>query len=221
MDAVERLDLLDTTRIIYTSDHGEAAGHHGILGKANHYEHSIGVPLLIQGAGITPGTRVAPVVSLVDLFPTIVESVGGTFADEDLSLPGKSLWDLATGTADPTDRIAFTEFHAMGSLTASFAIRKGSHKLIYHVDMPSQLFDLSVDPREENDLLAAAQNHPVADALIAELHKIVDPQAVEKQEKPDQRARIEELGGVEAVAKAGVFSVSPIPGKSVDLETTK
>ena len=157
----------------------------------------------------------------MDLFPTIVEAVGGKLSQEDLDLPGESLWDLASGRAKSRDRTAFSEFHAMGSLNASFAVRKDAFKLIYHVDTPSQLFDLSTDPREENDLLAGGQAHPKADELLDELRQIVDPQKAEKQAKSDQLARIEELGGVDEVAKAGVFSVSPIPGKSVDLETTK
>lgn len=219
--AMERLDLMDTTRIIYTSDHGEAAGHHGIMGKANHYEHSIGVPLLIQGNGIEPGTQVNDIVSLVDLFPTIIEGVGGTFSEEDRDLPGKSLWNLATGCKAPSDRIAFSEFHAMGSVNASFAVIKGGFKLIYHVDMPSQLFDLSQDPLEENDLLSNGKSHPVATELLADLKKIVDPEGTDHRAKSDQRARIDELGGIGAVVEAGVFSVSPIPGKSVELEPTK
>ena len=220
-DAMEGLGLMDTTRIIYTSDHGEAAGHHGIMGKSNHYEHSIGVPLLIQGQGITPGTRVNDVVSHVDLFPTIVEAVGGQLSRNDRTLPGKSLWGLATGTETSRDHVAFTEFHAMGSLNASFAVRRGDFKLIYHVDMPNQLFDLSSDPKEENDLLANGQSHPKVNELLQDLKNIVDPEATDQMAKSDQRARIEELGGVEAVAKAGVFSVSPVPGKSVELEETK
>ena len=121
VEAMERLNLMDTTRIIYTSDHGEAAGNHGILGKANHYEHSLGVPL--QREGINPGTIVDDVVSLVDLFPTIVEGVGAELAAEDNDLPGQSLWGLASGVAAKRKNLAFSEFHAMGSLNASFAIR--------------------------------------------------------------------------------------------------
>ena len=221
VDAMERLDLMRSTRIIYTSDHGEAAGHHGILGKANHYEHSIGVPLLMQGQGIAPGTVVDDVVSLVDLFPTLVEGVGAELSAQDQDLPGQSLWGLACKTDQLEPGAAFCEFHAMGSVNASFALRKLDYKLIYHVDMPNQLFDLANDPNEENDLLAGGKTHPNEAELVALLKEIVDPEQTDQRAKSDQRARIEELGGVEAVANAGVFSVSPIPGKQVDLETTR
>ena len=215
---LEQMDLMDSTRIIYTSDHGEAAGHHGIMGKSNHYEHSIGVPLMMQGPGIEPGTNIEDVVSLVDLFPTIVEGVGAELAEADADLPGQSLWPLMAGGNSTSAGQAFTEFHAMGSVNASFALRKSDHKLIYHVGMPSQLFDLSNDPLEEHDLLSGGGSHPEADALEAELRMLVDPETTDQRAKADQKARIEELGGVDAVSKAGIFSASPIPGKSVEME---
>ena len=89
---METLNLIDETRVLYTSDHGEAAGHHGILGKANHYEHGIGVPLVMAGPGIPQGRVVEQLASHVDLFPTIVEAVGAEIAAEDIDLPGTSLW---------------------------------------------------------------------------------------------------------------------------------
>jgi len=220
LSIMEQLQLLDSTRIIYTSDHGEAAGHHGIMGKANHYEHSIGVPLFIQGAGVEPGTIVDEAVSLVDLFPTIVEGVGAALSSEDRTLPGRSLWPSACGFTQSADTVAFTEFHAMGAVNASFAVRKGSFKLIHHVGMRDQLFDLSNDPFEESDLLATVETNSKHEELLIELHKIVDPESVDKRAKADQRARIDELGGIDIIANAGVFSASPIPGKAVELEAT-
>ena len=50
----------------------------------------------------------------------------------------------------------FAEYHASGSRNAGFVYREGRFKLIYHVDMPNQLFDLDGDPLEEHDLLADA-----------------------------------------------------------------
>ena len=220
ISAMERLQLMDKTRIIYTSDHGEAAGHHGIMGKANHYEHSIGVPLIIQGSGIEPGTIVNETVSLVDLFPTIVEGIGATLTDEDQTLPGRSLWPSASGLAQSADALAFTEFHAMGAVNASFALRKGTFKLIFHVGMPNQFFDLSNDPLEENDLLTSVDTTPEYEELLTELLKIVDPETVDQRAKTDQRKRIEELGGIDTIANAGIFSASPVPGKPVELEAT-
>jgi len=219
MKAAEKLDLMDSTRVIYTSDHGEAAGHHGIMGKSNHYEHALGIPLLISGQGIPQGGIRKHITSHVDLFPTLAESVGADLMPEDKSLPGQSLWPVLTGEEpDTADGEAFAEFHAMGARNAGFALRKGRHKLIYHVGMPRQLFDLTNDPLEQHDLMLEDPDHPTAAALEERLRARVDPEQVDQQAKSDQRAHAENFGGMEAVAKAGVFSASPIPGKSVELE---
>lgn len=214
----ENLGLMRDTRVIYTSDHGEAAGHHGIMGKANHYEHALGVPLLIAGAGVPAGKVVGQISSHVDLFATIVEAVGAELVEEDASLPGQSLWPAIGGAG--TMRSAFAEYHAMGARNAGFALRQGRYKLIYHVGMPRQLFDLAADPMEERDLMLDQPHHPTADELEAQLRRIVDPEAVDRRAKADQLAHAGAFGGIAEVAKAGVFSASPIPGKDVELEVT-
>ena len=217
LDEAARLGLMESTRILYTSDHGEAAGHHGIYGKANLYEHAMGVPLIVAGPGIPEGGVVQQVTSQVDLFPTMVEAMGAQLTEEDEDLPGVSLWPAMGG--DEKDRAAFAEYHAMGSRNASFALRDGDHKLVYHVDMPNQLFDLAADPREERDLLAGGSTSPVAAQLERKLRDRVDPEEVNARGKAEQLAHMEKFGGIDQVRKAGVFSVSPIPGKTVQLES--
>jgi choline-sulfatase len=214
LQTVDALGLTDSTRMIYTSDHGEAACHHGILGKANHYEHALGVPLLMAGPDIPEGRIIEQPTSHVDLFPTITEAMGLEQIDDDLL--GQSLWPAIGG--DEAPRTIFAEYHAMGSRNSGFALRDGDFKLIYHVDMPNQLFDLSTDPREENDLLADGKTHAAAGSLERQLRTIVDPEAVDARSKAEQAQHMEKFGGIDEVKKAGIFSRSPIPGKAVELE---
>lgn len=219
MAEVERLGFMDNTRIIYTSDHGEAAGNHGILGKSNHYEHGLGVPLIMAGPDIPADTVIDNPVSHVDLFPTILEAMAVEPTDADRDLPGRSLWqDINTANDKIPERTVFTEFHAMGSKNSSFALRLGDYKLIYHVGMPRQLFNLADDPREEVDLLLNGKTHAKADELEALLREVVDPEAIDVKSKVDQVAHMEKFGGVEAIRKTGIFSRSPIPGAEVELE---
>jgi len=163
------------------------------------------------------GKTVDAIASHVDLFPTIAEAVGADLTSEDKSLPGRSLWPAIMGERQEA-RHAFAEFHAMGALNAGFSLRDGDLKLIYHVGMPRQLFDVVADPLEEHDLLLSAPDHPLAATLEAKLRTIVDPEAVDARAKADQIAHVEALGGLEVVRNAGVFSVSPIPGKAVQIE---
>jgi choline-sulfatase len=218
IQAADGLGLLGGTRIVYTSDHGEAAGNHGILGKANHYEHALAVPLLMAGPGIPEAKVIDESVSHVDLFPTLLEAMHVQPNPEDIDLPGRSLWPLITGRGEAESRPVFAEYHAMGSRNSGFALRDGDFKLVYHVGMPRQLFDLSSDPREEHDLLAGGGTHPAAEALERKLRDILDPEAVDERSKADQLAHAEKFGGMDEVRKAGIFSRSPIPGKAVELE---
>jgi len=211
LEALDAAGLSDDTRVIYTADHGYSHGNHFILGLFNLYEHSVGVPLIMAGPDIPAGRRVEQIVSHVDLYPTILEGLGVAPAAADLALPGLSLWPALAG--HETERLGFAEYHALGSKAGAFMLRRGTDKLIYHVGMKPQLFDLAADPEERRDLIAAGEGHDLAAALEQELRTIVDPEAADAAAKADQRARAAELGGKEAImARRGGFVYSPPPG---------
>jgi choline-sulfatase len=92
-------------------------------------------------------------------------------------------------------------------------LRDGTDKLIYHVGMQPQLFDLANDPEELHDLIAEGRGHDRAAVLERTLRTIVDPEAADAAAKADQRARVAELGGKDAIlARRGGFVYSPPPG---------
>jgi choline-sulfatase len=216
MAEADGLGLLDKTRILYTSDHGEAAGNHGLCGKSVLYEHSIGVPLLMAGPEV-PNARVIDQIAMhVDLFPTIVEAMGCGLAEEDEDLPGRSLWPAVNG--DEEHRIAFAEFHAQSSKTGSYLLRDGSDKLIYHVNMPNQLFDLAADPTETRDRILAGEGSETEAALEAKLRALLDPEAVDARAKAEQLAHTDRHGGVDAVRERGSITYTPVPGDPLDME---
>jgi choline-sulfatase len=215
----EELGLFESTRVLYTSDHGEAIGNHGLFGKWTLYEHSAAVPLIMMGADIPRGRVVGQLASHVDLFPTIVDSVGARLLGEDDTLPGQSLWPAIEGRE--AARPAFAEYHSSGSRNGAFMLRAGDWKLIYHVNEPDQLFDLASDPHETRDLIElAAENEHVAQqaaALEAKLRAIVDPEAADRRAKADQLARAEQHGGIESIAATGYFTHTPTPGQSAEM----
>lgn len=201
------------TRVLYTSDHGELCGLQGLFGKCCLLEESIAVPLLMAGPDIAPGSVVKQITSHVDLFPTVLESTGVALSDADGDLPGISLWP-AIREAE-TDRVGFAEYHAAASKSGMFMLRDGDWKLIYHVGMPAQLFDLASDPREQVDL---GPDHPKASELEARLRTICDPEAVDARAKADQRAWIEHWGGMEAVMAEGSLVYTPPPGGTAEIQ---
>jgi len=215
MNAVEALGLLPSTRVMYTSDHGEAAGNHGLFGKSVLYDHSMAVPLIMAGPGVPEGRAVNQLVSHVDIYPTLIEAMGGRFSIDDTDLAGVSLWPAMEGHEQA--RSGFGEFHSQSSKVGSFMLRDGDNKLIYHVDMPPQLFDLKDDPFETKDL--AGEDASRLAALEAKLRTIVDPESVDLRAKSDQMTHIERHGGVDAVRERGTFNYSPVPGDDAAMET--
>lgn len=213
MKEVESLGLLANTRVVYSSDHGELFGWQGHFGKKNLYEGSAGVPLIAAGAGVPEGRVVRQLVSHVDLFPTFVEGSGAGLARADGNLPGTSLWPAIGGREDPT-RPVFAEFHAQGSRAGSFMLRETNLKLVYHVGMPAQLFDLASDPDEEHDLVAEGRDAGRARTLETLLRKICDPEAVDARAKADQRRAVEAWGGREKLLAEDNIIFSPPPGVS-------
>ena len=150
MDAIAQSGLGDSTRVVYTSDHGDNLGARGLWGKSNLYEDSVGVPMLMAGPGIPSGMVCHEPVSLVDGFPTILDCVGAPRDSADADLPGTSLFTVMRGLAPP--RTVLSEYHASGSVTGAFMIRKGDFKYVAYPGMPPQLFDLAADPWEARDL---------------------------------------------------------------------
>ena len=207
--ALEESGFAEDTLVIYTSDHGESLGNRGLWGKSVMYEESSGVPLVMAGPGVAAGQRCATAVSLVDVYPTVVESACGELDDRERALPGDSL--VALARERPADRTVFSELHDDGSMTGEFMVRRGDWKLVHYVGHSPQLFDLAGDPFEERDLAGRPETADVQRRLYDALHEIVDPEAVDRLAFADQEARIERLGGVEAILARPDFNFTPLP----------
>jgi arylsulfatase A-like enzyme len=134
----------DNTLVIFTSDHGLAIGSHGLVGKQNMYEHTIGVPLIFAGPGISAGKRVDAQCYLRDLFPTVCELVGIPAPAVD----GNSLVPVLRSEQAEVHPFIVGYFQDSQRM-----IRAGSWKLIWYPKIERwQLFDLAADPSELTDL---------------------------------------------------------------------
>jgi len=152
LQRVDDLGLADNTLIIFTSDHGEMLGDHGMHGKFVFYEGSVHVPLLMRLPGaIKPGTVIKAPASHIDLFPTILDYCGKTGNESE----GRSLRPLIDGIDPRTNRVAVSEWPA--SRIPGFMICDGRWKLLYGraANAPSldALYDLQTDPQELNNLI--------------------------------------------------------------------
>lgn len=147
MAALDTTGKRANTIVIFSSDHGLALGSHGLLGKANLYEHSLNVPLFVCGPGIkNSGTRTAQV-QLSDLYPTICELVG-------IDVPAALAANSFAPVLQRRSETARTEIFGYVA-NVQRAIRTDRFNLIVYPQIGrEQLFDLQHDPDEMHDLVA-------------------------------------------------------------------
>jgi arylsulfatase A-like enzyme len=155
----------DPSLVVLTADHGEAFGEHG---EESHslfvYDTTLHVPLVLRGAGVPAGARVAAAVSLSDVAATVLDAVGAP-----ASMPGATLLPAARGGAAPAAPLYAETLAPQLDFGWSplFAWRDGSSKYI-HAPRP-ELYDLAADPAETRNLAATrgAEAARLAAALAA------------------------------------------------------
>ena len=194
----------EDTLILYTSDHGEMLGDHGLWTKQVMYEASVSVPLVLSGPGVPAGETCATAVSLLDIAPTL----RGAAAVQPGEDTGSDLRAILKGQ-NGSDRTVFSEYHDGGSTTGAFMVRWSRWKYIHYPGYPPQLFDLQDDPLELDDLGEDPDREDVRREGLARLRSICDPDAVNARAFIDQRRRIAELGGVERLRMAPTFNHTP------------
>jgi choline-sulfatase len=205
---LEECGLGGSTRVLYSSDHGDNVGARGLWGKSNMYEEAVGVPMILAGEGVSAGRLMDIPVSLTDAYATVTEAVGVREAPPEGSL---SLFEVAAGRAS-ADRTALSEYHATASREGAFMLRDRRYKYVRYVSYPPQLFDLESDPEEVRDLASDPAHASVLAAMEARLRAILDPEAVDRAVKTRQAELVEAHGGRAAVMARGDLPYSPPPG---------
>ena len=148
LDALNRNGLASNTIVVFTSDHGEMLGAHGLVSKQKLYEESVAVPLIIAAPGTEPGVDRQHLVGGIDLMPTFLDYAGIAPPD---SLEGRSLRPLVEGKG-----VAWRDFIAAETYgPESRMIRTDRYKYIAFTDgeRREQLFDEEMDPGETRNLV--------------------------------------------------------------------
>jgi choline-sulfatase len=202
--------LQDSTRVIFSSDHGDNQGVRGMWNKSTLYREATNVPLLLAGPGIPQNHRCHTHVSLIDLAPTVLANAGLTPEEE---LPGCSLLELA-GSPDDPDRLGFSEYHAVGSPSAAYMLRQGRWAYHHYVGYPPELFDIHDDPGQTTNLASSSAHQAVCQQFEIRLREQLDPEVVDRQAKADQDRLIEKFGGRENALKIGTPAATPVPEKT-------
>ncbi len=164
LDALEKRGMLDNTYIIFTSDHGEMLGDHGLYTKSVAYEPSLRVPLIVSGPGLPEGRTSETPVELIDLNPTACELAG---------LPEQEGIDARSLVPVLRDEREEHRAETVSAIRNFRCIRTPRYKLIENYGGGDELYDLEQDPREL---------HNVADAnpdVVRDLHGRMDRRYLE------------------------------------------
>ena len=142
LSAIEEAGALEQTIVAFSSDHGLAVGSHGLRGKQNMYEHTIGVPMIIRGPGVPKGVQRDAQCYLRDLFPTLCD-LAGIAAPKD-RVDGVSLKPVLDGAVDEIHPFVVGYFRNFQRM-----IRTDEWKYVEYPEAGvRQLFHLTRDPRE-------------------------------------------------------------------------
>lgn len=141
----------EDTVVVFTSDHGDYLGSHGLMLKGvPAFEEAYKVPLVIKGPGVPAGVVVDEPVSLLDLAPTLVRLLTGKgFECHGRDLAG--YWRDDTARPAPT---AFAEFHGQRLGYTQRVLWLGRHKYVFNGFDFDELYDLEADPFELENLAA-------------------------------------------------------------------
>ena len=197
LDALAASPYADNTRILYTSDHGDMMGEHGMWFKGTMHEGSAGIPMILAGPGVPAGHVCTTPVNLIDVYPTAVESVGAAYTEADDALTGRSL--IAIANEPNSDRATFSEYHSVATTTGNFMLRTASYKYIEYIGYEPQLYDMVNDPEETNDLAADPANAELVAVHAARMREQFSPEEVDARVRSFQNAQLERLGGVDAL----------------------
>ena len=188
LETLEETAQLENTVVVYTSDHGEMNGEHGMWRKSNFYEASARVPLQIMFPDrLSAGKRIDEVVSLVDLTATVVDIAGVEPLNQ---LDGDSLLPLMQGVANNWKDFAFSEYLAHGVERPMAMLRKGRYKFNYSLGDDPELYNIAEDPSEFRNLANDRAYQAIYRELEAQLLADWDPVEIEKQVRESQKARM-------------------------------
>lgn len=188
IDKLKKIGIYDQTMIVFTSDHGEEFYDHQGWGHGHSvYDESLKVPLVIKFPGNRfKGRKIQYFVSLVDIFPSILEELGIRL--KELEMDGKSLFPVIRGE-EKRNRMFFADIASNvldSHIPQKISTNSGEEKLILNnrfskedlefflfpppLSNPVEVYDLVQDPKERRNI--ANGRSELANQMIQEIEKI-------------------------------------------------
>ena len=178
------LNLYEETAIVFTADHGDMAGSHGMMNKGAYmYDEIYRIPLLVKTAGKPRHSRLSAPVHLMDVTATCLHLMAGEAQESMLgqNLHGQSLLPLIEGSAEWSRAMHYAEYHGdwYGHYSARM-VTDGRWKLVWNLTDLCELYDLENDPHELRNLFYDSDYEEARaacfDYLVAEAQRTEDAQ---------------------------------------------
>jgi len=189
LKALDNSDVAENTIVIYTSDHGEDKGDHGLWWKNCMYDHGARVPLIVSWPKRwTGGQRRTSVCSLVDVVRTIIE-LGDAEAHPDMD--GDSMLGYLDDESNAFKDWAVSEYYSHPIASGFVMYREGKWKYVYHTKAydnhgpARELYDMHADPQELTNLA----DDPAHADRIAAMHQSMVDELGEEPDDTEQRCR--------------------------------
>ncbi|MFN7983005.1 MAG: sulfatase [Vicinamibacterales bacterium] len=176
LDYLKSQGLLDSTLVIYMGDNGFAFGEHGLIDKRTAYEESLRVPMIMQCPELFKGRGVVNnIVANLDIAPTILSAAG---LQPPTYMEGGNIVALARGETVPWRRELLYEYYWERNYPMTptvFSLRDERYKFIryYGVWDIDELFDLTADPAEMNNLAYTPQFSEVAKTMSGRMFDLL------------------------------------------------
>ena len=201
--SLARSAAADNTVVIYTADHGENMGEHGLWWKNALFEHAARVPLIVSWPARWKGSqRRIGACSLVDVVQTIAQ-MGGAAVPKDWNGDSMVPWldDPQTKWKDK----AVSEYYAHNIASGYAMIRMGSFKYVYHTPADAshpaerELYDLEADPGEFHNLAS----DPSQKDRVKKMHAALAAEIGEDPDKTELRCRADYKRGYQRSDRKG------------------
>jgi arylsulfatase A-like enzyme len=183
-DALDREGLLEDTIVVYTSDHGDMTGQHGLYGKFCLFDPSVKVPMIVSYPKILPQDKVSSaLIEQIGLYPTLAAltgtgPIGATtnypIQDAPATVDGSSFLDPLVDPAQGGPDAVFSEYHLRNKIN-EYMIRTRRFKYIHNHGSTDELYDLETDPGEYVNRIDDATLQSVHDNLRARLFAWYEP----------------------------------------------
>jgi N-acetylglucosamine-6-sulfatase len=194
MDLLERLGELDDTLILYMGDNGFMFGEHGLIDKRAAYEESMRVPMLMRCPSLFGTGTIDQVVANIDVAPTMLAAAGLKAPD---GMAGDNMLPLAQGKSAPWRSELMYEYYWERNFPQTptvHALREDRYKYIHFHGIwdLDELYDLTADPNENDNLLARPGHEALAEKMSTKLfHKLKETGGMQIPLSPDAGERNE------------------------------